>query len=1139
MYIINMWRVNMKKSILIIFLIVFFISLSSACAENSTEIQKNQDNAANVIYFDANAEIDGNGTQENPYKYLNDNRLKFGDSVSLASGVYEINSSFRLYSDDKIASTFVGENASNTIIKCDNNNIRFVSGRGILNISSITFEHITVENNGILNAKNIIFKDNTGIDKSDYNNSFGGAIKSLPTKISQNPQLNIENCTFINNIAAYGGVIYGEDTVVRIKNSKFKNNSAIEFGGIIAGYSSDILIENTYFEDYSSVEDAGGAFYLVDSALKVINSKFNRGHAYFGGAICILNTTSSIENTEFANHTSKYQGGVIFAMYSQLNITDSNITTSASPEGGFLYINNCTKIVLSNLNIAETPNSIFSIDNNLTLINTTIKNEDIHSKDPFTHDIGFNASSAIIKGITPYKGKLPSRYNLADEGFVTPVRDQQNGGNCWAFAVMAALESSILKSNNIAYDFSEENMKNLFGLYSDYGWNHPTNNGGIYTEAIGYLTSWLGPVLESDDAYDDYSTLSAKFNPIIHIQNILFFDFSNRDAIKRAIMTYGAMPIIINVGAMGDISLHAVCITGWDDEYTGIDKNDPYYDEEIEKSTIPGAWIIKNSWGFDENNDGYIYRMYTENFFEDAKDMQAFAFVLNDTQSYQRNYQYDIGGVTDLLYTDSSKLYYKNVFTAVDNEMLSAFSTYFFEKTKYEAKLYINDELKLTQSGNAEPGYFTIPFKKEFLVKATDKFEIAIKVDKNYLPISEKVSMNKMTYKNNTSFMSFDGKTWINLYDYNATTEDELHAYSSQTACIKVFTRNTNLIDTNIKVTDVKTRTGDEVNITAFVTTKDGRAVNNTIVTFKIGSKNYYAIAKNGTATLNTIFDYSGNFTVKAVLSENNIYKSSQCTFNLDIPVTINAKDIQQLYNTPLNYEVSVYNYNGTPLESQDVIFIVNGKNYTCKSSGGVATLHEKLDVGSNKITIINTQTREKLIKTIKITPRITKNKDITAYYKTPITFRVYAVADNNQAAKNKYVVFKINKKTYKIKTDKKGYAKLKIKSLAPKTYTITSTYKGNTVKNKITVKPTLITKDITVKYKKSSKFTVKVLNTKGKAYSKQIVKINFKGKTYKFKTNSKGIATLKIPKNLKIGKYVIKTTYNGYSIKNKITVKR
>ena len=138
----------------------------------------------------------------------------------------------------------------------------------------------------------------------------------------------------------------------------------------------------------------------------------------------------------------------------------------------------------------------------------------------------------------------------------------------------------------------------------------------------------------------------------------------------------------------------------------------------------------------------------------------------------------------------------------------------------------------------------------------------------------------------------------------------------------------------------------------------------------------------------------------------------------------------------------------------------------------------------------------------------------------------------------NKKVKFSVNKKEYYVKTDKKGYAALNI-NLKPGTYTITTQYGNAKAKNKITVKTTLVTKNVSKKAKKSAKFKVKVLKTNGKPYPKKTVQIKFKGKTYKIKTNGKGIATFSIPKNLKVGKYTIKTTCNGLTNTNKIIVKK
>ena len=154
----------------------------------------------------------------------------------------------------------------------------------------------------------------------------------------------------------------------------------------------------------------------------------------------------------------------------------------------------------------------------------------------------------------------------------------------------------------------------------------------------------------------------------------------------------------------------------------------------------------------------------------------------------------------------------------------------------------------------------------------------------------------------------------------------------------------------------------------------------------------------------------------------------------------------------------------------------------------------------------------------------------------TITSYKVRVYDDYGKIAKNVTVKFKINGKTYSRKTDNKGYAYLKI-SLKPKKYAISASYKGFIVKNNVTVKSTVITKNITKKKAKTIKFTAKLVNSKGKILKYKYIKFKFKSKIYKRKTNSKGIATLSL-KNLKRGKYVIYSTYGKLTIKNTIRIK-
>ena len=82
---------------------------------------------------------------------------------------------------------------------------------------------------------------------------------------------------------------------------------------------------------------------------------------------------------------------------------------------------------------------------------------------------------------------------------------------------------------------------------------------------------------------------------------------------------------------------------------------------------------------------------------------------------------------------------------------------------------------------------------------------------------------------------------------------------------------------------------------------------------------------------------------------------------------------------------------------------------------------------------------------------------------------------------------------------------------------------------------------------KKSAKkatLTATLKTSKSKAIKGKVVSFIFNGKTYKTKTNNKGIATVTLNKQvlnkLKVGKtYVLKVVYLKDTVKSKISVKR
>lgn len=166
------------------------------------------------------------------------------------------------------------------------------------------------------------------------------------------------------------------------------------------------------------------------------------------------------------------------------------------------------------------------------------------------------------------------------------------------------------------------------------------------------------------------------------------------------------------------------------------------------------------------------------------------------------------------------------------------------------------------------------------------------------------------------------------------------------------------------------------------------------------------------------------------------------------------------------------------------------------------------------------------------------KAKDLTKYYTGNEKFTFTLKDSDGVAVKGATVTVTFKKQKIVLKTDSKGTVKLDTKSLGVGKYTIKASCSSLSVSKKIVVKPLLVTKNLSKKKAKTIKFTAKLLNNKGKIVKNKKITFKLKGKTYTAKTNKKGIATVSF-KNLKVGKYTVKTSYGKSAVKNTITIKK
>lgn len=93
----------------------------------------------------------------------------------------------------------------------------------------------------------------------------------------------------------------------------------------------------------------------------------------------------------------------------------------------------------------------------------TPENESFH---PLTGILPSPATLVWSEGATALTADPPTEayFNLADEGRLTPVKDQGKCGACWTFASLGSLESTLLTDGLGEWNLSENNMKNTHGF---------------------------------------------------------------------------------------------------------------------------------------------------------------------------------------------------------------------------------------------------------------------------------------------------------------------------------------------------------------------------------------------------------------------------------------------------------------------------------------------------------------------------------------------------------------------------------------------------------------------------------------------------------------------------------------------------
>lgn len=590
----------------------------------------------------------------------------------------------------------------------------------------------------------------------------------------------------LHAIKSAGAVAIKELDDVIIMNSTFINTTSannggavfIDAGGFLYKDNGTVLIYETLFEECSS--DFGGALVILGSLSTINQTTFRDNSAvYDGGAIYMSATTSTITNTLFKNNklTNEEEdlkhGGAMYVDSSDLTVYNCEFKNN---DKHAIYAYDCNLNATKSLfeNNTESIHGVFL--GNYSLNNTYINDDDCLNDTDYVIYISGTGETIELKNDTIFS-EIPKKFDLRDWNWVSIVKNQGEMNSCWAFSYTGALESALIRRTGIEYDFSENNVQNSLLKYAKYGiLNH--QEGGDDLSALPYVVSWLGMLNYFDDEYDEIG----KISPIIispnniHVQDAVIIppraNSTDNTAIKEAILKYGSLVVSYhatteepyynkNTSAQyydgNKTTNHMVSVVGWDDTYSASNF--------LKTPPKDGAWIIKNSYGIDFGDDGYNYISYYDTRF--ATVSESVGFVFNNNELYNKNYQTDLSGKIEF-YTSKEKgkdSSYKNVYTAIEDDLIAAVGTYFNKEGEaYTLEIYVNDQLELTQSGvGPYYGYHTIKLDKTIAVEKGDEF--AVVMTKLYVPIIEK---SRQHYIENTSFANY-GKGWYDLAKDDST----------------------------------------------------------------------------------------------------------------------------------------------------------------------------------------------------------------------------------------------------------------------------------------------------------------------------------------------------------------------------------
>uniref|UniRef100_UPI0025D023AD hypothetical protein n=1 Tax=uncultured Methanobrevibacter sp. TaxID=253161 RepID=UPI0025D023AD len=950
-------------------------------------------------------------------------------------------------------------------------------------------------------------------------------------------------------------------------------------GGAVRNTGNYCIIRNSTFIGNRASSHYGGAIKSGGANPIISNSVFIDNHALEGGAFFVsVGFYSTVINSSFINNTADDKGGAInFDILG--NVTGCTFSGNSDPE---IYSNNNTlninstftelKDLIDSANSGDTidlsgyyygSGSSISIDKTITLRGN---GETVLDAKGLSSILSVSANNVRIENIKFVNGQNSGDWGgaihwegdsgvLINSTFVNNVASWGAGIFWWAqdgYMANCTFENNTAERYGGALYVNGEKLRMLNSLFKN---NIVTESissweggGAIYTDGNNHLVA--------NSTFIDNKAINSWGGAIKHGSETASYqsnEFYNNTAIRgNSVWESDANNLVNNIFNLNSIDEIASCVE--DANLSALFENNIF--------KVKGIVISKDDY-FNETDTGSneSSQNITQSTFTDITNLISNAHA-GDTINLEGTY-YGTGSII----TVNKELTIKgNGETILDAKNLSGILSVSADNVRINNIRFINGKINanggainwIGKNGtisnctfincSAENGG-SVYWNAENGMINTSRFDHstatqnggAIYWNANNGEITDSIFTHSYAQNGGAVYVPENRNVEIksSIFDNNMAEEESGAVYGGTVDDDCTFKNNTYTplnSTTIISINETAVYTGNDISITTLILSQKGGLVNTGTVEIYINSKLIATIPAN-TQYIHTTGEI-GTYQVLAKFIDDSSYKDSSSTAEFTvIPVDI-PEEIETSTAGIFTLEFP------DDAEGTLTVFIDGTKYKVYDIIGGILKIDLSDKKGKYNITFEYSGDdnypafKKDANITVETNPSITAS-NAKVIYSAGTTYKITVYKNKGITANNVSVVIKQNNKAFKtIKTNSKGVASFKV-TQTPGTYKLKITSFGKTVTKTLTVKHIVTLKTATVKKSAKKLILQATLAKVNKKYlKKKTVTFKFNGKTYKAKTNSKGVAKVTIKSNvlkkLKVGK---KITYQATYLKD--TVKK